>query len=206
LARAQAFEARIASALAIPVPAGLADRVLLAELTAERQRRRGSLRYGWIGLAAAAALVVAIGIARRSGAPALSDLVVAHVNGEERPALALRTPVPSSEVASAFAERGVRLASVPPDVSYVQKCPVGSYKTVHMVMPRDDEGVGVVYVTHYRAPGVANFERDGMQGREVPIGEGTLVMVAQNAQPFDGLEHVWRDAIEGSAEIAAGSR
>ena len=34
---------------------------------------------------------------------------------------------------------------------------------------------------------------------------GTLVMVAENASSFDALEHVWRDAIEGPADIAAGS-
>lgn len=208
-ARAQAFDARIAQALAVGVPEGFADRVLLAQLTAERQGPRGrAFRYGWIALAAAAALVIAIGLVRREGSvgTSLPDLVVAHVNGEERPALDLRTPLPSAEVARAFADRGVKLASVPPDVSYVQKCPVGSYKTVHMVMPRDNEPVSVLYVTKYRAPGVTNFERDGLRGREVPIADGTLVMLAANTTPFDGLEHAWRDALQGPAQTAAGSR
>jgi hypothetical protein len=209
-ARAQAFDARIAQALAIGVPEGFADRVLLAQLTAERHgsgKRR--FRYGWVALAAAAALVVAIGLARRGGGDAagsLPDLVVAHVTGEERPALDLRAPLPSSDVARAFADRGVTLASVPPDVSYVQKCPVGSYKTVHMVMPRDGEAVSVLYVTRYRAPGVTDFERAGLRGREVPIADGTLVMVAANTAPFAGLEHAWRDALQGTAQTAAGSR
>jgi len=206
-ARAQAFDARIAHALAIGVPEGFADRVLLAQLTAERQGPRGrGFRYGWIALAAAAALVVAIGLVRREGVgKSLPDLVVAHVTGEERQALDLRTPLPSSDVARAFADRGVTLASVPPDVSYVQKCPVGGFKTVHMVMPRDNEPVSVLYVTRYRAAGVTNFERDGLHGREVPIADGTLVMVAANTAPFDGLEHAWRDALQGPAQTAAGS-
>jgi hypothetical protein len=209
LVRAQAFDARIAYALAVGVPEGFADRVLLAQLTAERQRSgaRG-FRYGWIALAAAAALVIAIGLVRRQGSvgQSLPDLVVAHVNGDERPALDLRAPLPSADVSRAFADRGVTLASVPPDVSYVQKCPVGAYKTVHMVMPRDNEAVSVLYVTKYRAPGVTNFERDGLRGREVPIADGTLVMVAANTAPFDGLEHAWRDALQGPAQTAAGSR
>ena len=205
-ARAQAFEAKLAQAFAVAVPEGLADRVLLAQLTAERQRR-GGLRYGWIALAAAAALVVAIGLVRRESTKArtLPDLVVAHVNGAEKPALALRAPVEASDVERAFADRGVKLASVPDGVSYVQECPVGAYKTVHMIMPREDEPVSVIYVTRYRAPGIASFERDGLHGREVPIADGTLVMIAENAAPFDKLEHTWRDALEGSAQIAAGS-
>lgn len=205
--RAQAFDARIAQAMTIALPEGFADRILLAQLTGERQRRRVGFRYGWIALAAAAALVIAIGIVRREGASgsSLSDLVVEHVNGEERAALELRTPVAASAVESAFADRGVHLASVPEGISYVHKCPVASYRTVHMVMPRENQPVSVLYVTSYRAPATTNFEHGSQQGREVPIANGTLVMVAENASSFDALEHVWRDAIEGPADIAAGS-
>jgi hypothetical protein len=208
--RAQAFEARIAGALAVAVPEGLADRVLFAQITGERQRRRANgFRYGWVALAAAAALVVVVGLVfvrRESVGPSLPDLVVAHVDGKERDALNLRAPVPAADVDRAFADRGVALQSVPNGISYVHKCPVGGYATVHMVMPVDDKPVGVVYVTRYRAPGVSNFERAGWEGREVPIADGTLVMVGPSANGFDRIEHAWRDAIEGSAQTAAGSR
>ena len=208
-ARAQALEARIAVALAVAVPEGLADRVLLAQLTGERQRRAKGFRFGWIALAAAAALVVAVGfvvVRRESLGPSLPDLVIAHVDGHERDALKLRAPVPATDVDHAFADRGIALKSVPEGISYVHKCPVGGYPTVHMVMPVDDKPVGVVYVTRYRAPGVTNFERSGWEGREVPIADGTLVMIGASANGFDRIEHEWRDAIQGSAQTAAGSR
>lgn len=206
-ARAQAFDARVAHAMTVALPEGFADRILLTQLTGERRRRAIGFRYGWVALAAAAALVIAIGVVRREGSvgTSLPDLVVEHVNGEERPALELRAPVPAKAVESAFADRGVHLASVPDGISYVHKCPVGSYRTVHMVMPREDQPVSVVYVTSYRAPGVTNFERGALRGREVPIANGTLVMVADNAGSFDSLERVWRNALEGPAETAAGS-
>jgi hypothetical protein len=208
--RAQALEARIAGALAIAVPEGLADRVLLAQLTEARQRRRTKgFRFGWVALAAAAALVIAVGVVvvrRESIGPALPDLVIAHVDGHERDALNLRAPVPAADVDHAFADRGITLKSVPEGISYVHKCPVGGLPTVHMVMPVDDKPVGVVYVTRYRAPGVSNFERSGWEGREVPIADGTLVMVGPSASGFDRIEHEWRDAIEGPAQTAAGSR
>lgn len=207
-ARAQAFEARIAQALTVAVPEGFADRLLLTQLTAERGRRRSGMRYGWIALAAAAALVVALSVLRREriAVASLPDLVVEHVNGAERPALDLRTPVPADQVKRAFADRGVALASVPDDISYVHKCPIGDYATVHMVMPRQDQPVSVLYVTDYHAPAVTSFKRGALIGREVPIERGTLVMVAQNPDSFDALEHAWRNAIEGPAETAAGSR
>ena len=206
-ARAQAFEARIVQALTVAVPEGFPDRVLLAQLTGERQRRAPRFRYGWIALAAAAALVAAIGLVRRENAVgrSLPELVIEHVTGEERDALKLRTPVPAADVDRAFADRGVHLASVPAGIVYVHKCPVGDFRTVHMVMPRDDEPVSVVYVPHYRAPGLTNFERGALRGREVPIADGTLVMLSESAGSFDALEHSWRDALEGPAQTAAGS-
>jgi hypothetical protein len=207
-ARAHAFEGRLAQALSVPVPEGLADRVLLNQLTGERQRRANGYRYGWIALAAAASLAIAIGIVQRqrAGTASIPDLVVEHVNGEEKPMLALRTPVPSAEVQGAFADRGVHLASVPEGVSYVAECPVGAYQTVHMVMPRDNEPVSVLYFPSYRVAAAQEFTRGTQHGREVRIAGGTLVLLAENASAFDALEHTWRDALEGPAQTAAGSR
>jgi hypothetical protein len=215
-ARAQAFEARLAGAMAVSVPDGLADRILLAQLTSERQRERtGRSRIAWVALAAAACMVLAFGVLRYARAPApglsLSDLVAAHVTGpEERDALQASVPLPADSVRHAFADRGVTLASVPPNVAYVSECGIGSgvgkYRSVHMVMPENGKPVSVVYVVQHRASSSQDFQRDGLVGREVPIAQGTLVLLAQDAGRFDQLEHTWRSAIEGSPDIAAGSR
>ncbi|MEP7042791.1 MAG: DUF3379 family protein [Dokdonella sp.] len=206
--RAQAFETRLAFAMSLPVPEGLADRILLAQLTGERQRQRTNRRrLGWVALAAAATLVIAIGVVRQQQRPtaaALSDLVAEHVTGpHERDALRRQAPLPDSMVRHAFADRGVELAAVPGGISYVNECPVGGYRSVHMVMPRDGEPVSVVYVTKHRVPDSEDFQRDGLKGREVPIADGTLVMLAQNSDSFGALEHSWRDALEGPPKLAA---
>jgi hypothetical protein len=214
--RAQAFEARLAGAMAVPVPAGLADRILLAQLTGARQRERvGRSRVAWVALAAAACMLLALGVLRHPRVPApsasLSDLVAAHVTGpEERAALQLIAPLPADMVRHAFADRGVTLASVPANVAYVSECGIGTgigkLRTVHMVMRQDGKPVSVVYVVQHRADGSQNFKRDGLVGREVPVAQGTLVMLAQDAGRFDALEHAWRNAIEGAPDVAAGSR
>ncbi|MEO5624338.1 MAG: DUF3379 family protein [Dokdonella sp.] len=207
-ARAHAFETRLASALAVPVPAGLADRILLAQLTGARNHERSThRRFAWIALAAAASIALVVGIVRVQSSTTLPALVVAHVTGEERDALNLRAPVPAEKVQQAFSDRAVRLAAaVPGDVAYVNECPIGPYKSVHMVMPENGAPVSVVYVVDHRVKASEDFHRDGFAGREVPIAQGTLVLLAQTADRFDALEHMWRGAIEGSPEVAAGSR
>lgn len=207
LTRAQAFETQLARAFAVAVPEGLADRVLFAQLTQERRRRRGGFRYGLIGLAAAACLAIVVGVVERGRgiAKPLSDLVVAHVFGEERPALDKRTLVAPDAVERAFADRGVRLQTVPAGITYVHECPVGDYRTVHMVMRENDRPISVIYVTQRRMPDASDFRSGAMRGREVPIADGTLVMLADSDARFDALAQEWRQAIEGSPEIAAGS-
>lgn len=208
-ARAHAFESGLAQAMAVPVPTGLADRILLAQLTGERQHQRTRVRrLAWIALAAAASLALAIGVVRhqRATSASLADLVVAHIDGPERDALQLRAPVAAAAIERAFADRGVRLASVPAEVSYVHECPIGAYRSVHMVMPENGAPVSVLYVVDHPSRNSKNFLRAGMHGREVPIANGTLVLAAQTDSGFDAIEHTWRDAIEGPAQVAAGSR
>lgn len=205
-ARAQAFETRLVYALNVSVPEGLADRILLAQLTGERQRHGSRrARLGWIVLAAAASLALAVGLWRRNEtAPApLSQLVAEHVTAPaERAALSLTAPLPEADVRNAFADRGVELAEVPDGVAYVAECPVGRWRTVHMVMPRGGEPVSVVYVTQHRVPKATDFERNGLRGREVPIRNGTLVLLAKNGDSFGSLERVWHEAIEGPPRLA----
>lgn len=204
-ARAQAFEARLAVALAVPVPSGLADRVLLAQLTRERRERRGGRsRLGWLALTAAAGLVLAIGLWPRHEAPGLAQLVAEHVMAPaEHAALSRTAPLPEADVRRAFAERGLALASVPAGIAYARDCPVGPYRTVHMVMHRADDPVSVVYVVQYRVPVRRDFEREGLHGREVPIRDGTLVMLARSDDRFGPIERDWEAALDGSTGLTA---
>lgn len=210
-AAAQAFEARLAAALAVPVPAALAERVRQAQRSAaaadDPAPRR---RTAWIALAAAASLALAFGLAQwRRNAASLPDLVVAHVTApDELAAWSLREPVAMAQVQAAFADRGVPLAAPPPDgIAYVAECGVGRWRSVHMVMPEQGQPVSVVYVLGRGADAAARaFRRDDLEGRAVPLKDGTLVLLARTDRRFDALEHAWRDAIEGPAQIAAGSR
>lgn len=195
---ARAFETRLARVLAIEPPADLVEQILARQRTAGREAAPPRRRLGWIALAAAASMLVAIGIVRLRSAPSLPDLVVRHVTApDERDALAMHAAVPAADVTRAFADRGVALADVPPQVVYVSECPVGRWRSVHMVSAGDDGPVSVLYIAKDRAATARDFRRDGLVGREVPMADGTLFMLATSDRRFAALERAWRTTIEG---------
>jgi hypothetical protein len=199
---ALAFEAALGRALAVPVPAQLAESILLAQATQQRSVRRNWRRAGtWLALAATAVLAVGIGLQWRPRS--LGTLAVTHMLGEEAPALAMTAPVADATVRKAFAQRGIDLARVPADISYVACCPVGRFKSVHMVMPQANGPVTVMYLTDDHDSRRRDFQHAGWLGRSVPLAHGTLVMIGHDPGQFDHVEQAWRNALQGTARTVA---
>lgn len=200
-ADALAFEATLGRALSIPPPPNLAESILLAQATQQRREnqrwRRGS---GWLALAAAAVLAVGVGW-RVTRAQPLGDAAIAHMLGPEAPALAYTVPVADAAVRKAFAERGIDLTNVPADISYVQCCPVGKFKSVHMVMPRANGPVTVMYLVDDHAGQSTDFSHAGWMGRSVPMAHGTLVMIGHDPGQFDQVQQIWNAALQTATRI-----
>ena len=206
--RADEFEARILRALNIPVPVNLADRILLAQTTelrhGLRKRRRG---FSALILAAAASIVVAVVAVQQPTRqmPSLAAMVDTHLHKHVVSAAEASTEVSRQDVIDAFAQRGVSLAMVPDGVNFVHKCPAGPYQTVHMVTPHEGALVSVVYVIDAPQQNRINFRRGDTFGREVPMGEGTLVMLAASSRGFDTIENAWKSALRaGVARVDLG--
>jgi len=209
--RAQVFERELLAALEVPVPAGLADRVLLAQATDERRQQQVRRRH--VAFALAASLLLALGVGgygwRQLDARSLPALAVAHMPGEIH-SLDLNQPISEAAIAAGFAVRGVSLRGpAPADVTYVHDCPVGPYKTVHLVSRVDGTPVAVLYLPHKQVAQTRDFHRDGWHGRIVPLDHGTLVMLTDRggAPHFDAVARGWRVAIDGvgGAQVAASS-
>ena len=204
--RAQAFEHELQAALDVPVPAGLVERVLLAQATGER--RRQTVRRRRVAYALAASVLLALGTGgyawRQHDARSLPALAVAHMYAPpESHAMDYRPPISAQAIEAGFADRGVQLRGpLPAGVTYVHDCPVGPYKTVHLVSRVDDMPVAVLYVPGKQEPKTRDFHRDGWHGRIVPLQHGTLVMLTnrQGARPFDAIAQGWRLAIDGSGD------
>jgi len=192
--RANGFEGVLRRALAIAPPPQLAESILLSQAT-RQQRQRQNYRRGAM-LALAASVVLALGIGMRVEARPLSAQAVEHLR-EETVVLTWTTPVSATSVQAAFATRGISLRSVPDGISFVGCCPMERHLTVHLVMPGGNGPVTVIYVVDDHEPSREDFQRNGWRGRSIPMGQGTLVLLAQDASQFDHVESVWRAALQG---------
>ncbi|MGB0132903.1 DUF3379 family protein [Dokdonella sp.] len=206
--RADVLELRLQKAINVPIPSNLSDRILLAQTTENRQVSRSRRRRRGLGaliVAAAASIVIALVALpnRQHAVPELAKLVVEHMHHHEVGASEAGSEVGDQSVIDAFAARGVALSAVPQGINYVHLCPAGPYRTVHMVMPERSGAVSVFYVADSPSHERIDFDKDGMHGREVPLGQGSLVMLASEDRDFDAIETVWKSAlIDGVASAS----
>lgn len=209
--RAQQAERELLDALAVPVPAGLSERILLAQATGERRQHMNRRRFA---LALAASLLVAVAggglLWRQHDAHTLPALAVAHMPSEIH-SLDLTQPIGAQAIAAGFAGRGLHLRGPSPgNVTYVHDCPVGPYHTVHLVSRVDGTSVAVLYVPGKRAVSVHDFDRGDWHGRVVPLQSGVLVMLTDRTgqrsfdSVADSVAQDWRVAIDGLGSARVG--
>jgi hypothetical protein len=203
---AQRADRRLARALqSIEAPPDLAERVLLAQATALRAHAR---RRWQAGLALAASLLVALIVAgyawnlrADSNGGALAGMAIAHVRGEAW-SLTMTKPLGNPSLQPVFAGRGVTLRSTPVHAVFAADCRVGPYKAVHLVLRENGAPVTALYLVDHRIAEARDFVRAGWHGREVPMGDGTLVLLGTGTDGFAAAEHAIADAILGPAEQA----
>lgn len=205
--RAQRFEDDVEAAMAVPVPDGLADRILLAQATGERRAQVGRRRT-WMAMAAS--VLIAFGgvgmLWRYTDQHSLAALAVAHMPWE-MDSLALTRPMTDDQVEAGFVGRATHLKGPAPGmVTYVHDCTVGPYPAVHAVTRMNDEPVVALYMPGKMDGKPGTFQRDGWDGREVQLRGGTLVLLAQGAsrKAMETAERGWRAAIEGPAPASLG--
>ncbi len=174
-------EEALYQALSIPVPDGLADRILLGA----RPRlfdRFGSPRL-WLP-ALAAALVLALGLnimAPRGMSPeTLAAGIIAHVRHEPE-TLAAEQSVPWPKLVRAFARSGGDLTSEPAQVSYAGRCPLpGGGHGEHIVLKTPQGKVTLILMPSKPVAAALRLFKDGLNVSVLPAGEGSIALVAES--------------------------
>jgi len=191
--RQAAFERTLSEAVRIPVPDGLASRVLVAHgvgLEGSRRVRRRRVRVAFV---ASVSLGLAISWLVLRPEP-LDRAVVAHID-QERSHLADRRDLSPDEVNQVLAPLGISVeASVGP-VHYAGTCPIRKHLGAHLVLEGEKGPVTVLFMPHEPVVGRLHVRDAGLQGIIAPAGRGSIAIVGRPGEALDGIERRVRLAV-----------
>jgi hypothetical protein len=198
------FDAEIHGAALVPVPEGLAERVLL------RHKVREPVRFGGIGLGAwalAASLVVALGAViqlyradtedqeRVATAAAVGEghaaiAAISYVLDHEPQLLKANTSGDPVVMKSALARLGLSLPANGTKVRYLGKCPVPSGEGEHLVLQTPFGQVTLILVPEQSlGPRVVVAYRD-RTAIVNPLRSGSYIVVADSLRAVKRLEQL----------------
>lgn len=176
------FDAALYTALQVPAPDGLADRILVA---------RGLRRRRWVW-PMAAALVLAAGMAlmwpRIAPGDPLGQEAIAHVAAEPQ-SFTTAHAVHTDFLPAMLSNQGMALVKSVGQVTYARLCPFAGRVAHHMVV-RTAEGPVTLFLLAEdpQARKRAVTERDGMAALVVPAAKGSITIVASTLKQAIAVE------------------
>lgn len=181
--RAREQDERIREALKVPVPKGLADRLLLAQTT----KRRSRVRHLPFALAATVVLSVSVAIAWQFGvrpwseARALERYVLEHIRHEQQ-ALSLIDRVPRDAVVALLSEYDLELAGTMDDIVFLKRCPTPNGDGLHFVVRTDRGPVTIIYMPEQSLAGRVEIESPEHSGYVTRFHRGAMALVGTPGQ------------------------
>jgi len=209
-ARAQSdlFERRLARALRVPLPHGLADQIILEQSLAEERAGPGTDWRQWGAIAAVLALAVALStvllqdrVPSNISAPVVGTSIAGsdsprmlsltelqeHIawhwrsDGAEMVAAAQQTPTSLNRIEQVFAELGIQLEpELLGQIRTSKFCPTPNGAGAHIVMHTEQGPVTMYYMPHAQVPdSPARIElANGQESLVVNVERGSLALVA----------------------------
>lgn len=186
-------EEALFEAMNVPVPDGLADRVLLRRTRGWRDRF--IMRFAAPALAASLALAAVLGLVWKFQDDALTPEmlaagIVAHVE-EEQKALLADQRVPMARLVTAVKRSGGELGAPPGETSYVNHCPLpGGGTGEHLVFNTPYGKLTLILMPGKPIAHPVRLERNGLTVSLMPAGKGSLALVSENRESI-GEAEVW---------------
>jgi hypothetical protein len=189
-------EESLYEAMNIPVPEGLADRVLLRSRSGWRDWL--SPRFAVPALAASLALAVALGTGWKLQSNALEPEMLAagiaeHVAGEHQ-ALAANQVVPLATLAGAVRRSGGEIVQALGKTTYADHCPLpGGGEGEHLVFDTPYGKLTLILMPDKRIAHPVRVEKDGLTVSLMPAGEGSLALVSDQRERIGEAENWARE-------------
>lgn len=194
--RAESDDERLRKALAVPVPEGLADRLLLAQTTRGEQgfRRAFFAMAATVVLSLSAALAWQFGAAPVSDARALERYVVEHIHHEPQ-ALTSTKRVQREAIEAALADYGLVLAGELDHVTFAERCPTPSGAGLHFVVRTGHGPVTLIYMPGQSIGQRVTVDADGFSGHVAQFRDGALAVVGAPGQALEEVANRVRAAL-----------
>lgn len=195
-----ATDRQAARALAVPVPEGLAERVIL-HATGRAPRTAAQTWRTW-ALAATVVLSTAIGL-RWLTQPAtpydLAAMAIAHVEHEPEAFTTLRDADPA-RFSAVLAEFGADLRAPVGTVRYIRRCPLPEGFGWHIVFETEQGMVTLILVPGHRGGGRDGYEeKDGMVAMAREAGKGHYVIVTHDRRTLESVDSMLKQRINWTA-------
>jgi hypothetical protein len=172
------------SALQVPVPDGLADRILVS-----RDHRPARRRFAW-AMAATVLLTAGLGLLARRyfAADPLGMEAIQHVAGEPQSFTDIQA-VGADFLPAVLAEQGIRTIAAIGPVSYQRLCPMDGRTARHVVVRTPAGPVTLFFMADdptWRRRYVTRA--DGMAAVTRPASKGSLAIVASSLAQAESVE------------------
>lgn len=184
------LDARIAEAMRVEVPDGLADRILFSHSSAADNVVRPRFVRRAIAMAASVAFVVGLAVGQVNwgnllvtpAQASLADIAVKHVLDEEVFVSVLDEAVSSRQINAKMQPFAYHLnGTFPYHVYYLNHCGFGHANAVHMVF-QGEKGKVTLFLTAMTSEQNVQFDKAGMSGIIEPIGDMSLILVGNQGE------------------------
>lgn len=186
------LDSQIAKAMKVDVPEGLADRILFNQSSQIEESNIVRPNFARRAMAMAASIAFVAGllvgqvnwgnIVVSPAQASLADTAIQHVEHEKPFVGQLDEQATASQVNSKMAPFEYQFdGGFPYHVYYLNHCGFGENNAVHILF-RGEKGKVTMFLTKMVSKEDANFNKDGMTGVIVPLGDSSMIIVGDEGE------------------------
>lgn len=204
------LDLKIAKALDIPVPqlrvpelptmAGETD----GQTNVIKSIFRRGARFGvpvWAGLAAGVLLVTVLGVRFLGNDivyPSLASEIIAHLDHEPRALRITAQPVSAQRLAAVMRDDVADMRGELGLITYVNSCVINGRRVPHLVVQGERGPITLLLLPGEALERAVPLTGDGISGVILPLGKGSIAIIADREESLNEIEHRVTTAIKWS--------
>lgn len=189
----QQFNQQIKQAVEIPVPEGLADKIILNQALGEHRRQNNFLRYLFSPIAGVAVVLAALlALVPILLQPALPQLVFDHIY-HELDHLDDQQDRNLEQVNQILMSFGGHFKQDIGKVNYLGRCNIGKYDGIHMVLAGEKGPVTIMMMSNVKLDQSQSIADQRFHGQIQPTPKGAYAIVAERDESLDTIRHLIDD-------------